>query len=134
MQIIEALLDFSLTPSEMIDVTRSTTIIDDDTGAEKVTDEIVGNYKVIFLPPETTNKNDGAILQQLMEGNKTREVYMVYGYMPNVKVGDTIYRRENELYYEIKINGFFGSEVNIVPISYTKLYVVLKDNQRVMNV
>ena len=130
MQIIEALLDFGLTPSEMIDITRSSTVINEDTGSEKVIEENIGAYKVLFLPPETTNKNDGAILQQLMEGNKTREVYMVYGYIPNAKAGDTIYRREKNLYYEVKIDAFFGSELNIIPISYTKLYVVLKDNQK----
>lgn len=130
MQIIEALFDFDLTPSEMIDVTRFATITKPN-GADSTIKENVGSYKAIFLPPETTNKNDGAILQQLMSGNETKEVYMIYCYAPNVKDGDTVYRRENGKYYEVKINAFFGSKVNFKPISYTKLYVILKDNQRV---
>ena len=130
MQIIEALLDFQLTPSEMVDITRYGTIINEEYGDETTLTEQVGAYKCLFLPPETTNKNDGAILEQLLAGNKNREVYTVYTYAPNVKVGDTIYRRENGLYYEVKIAAFFGSKVNIVPISYSKLYVVSKDDQR----
>lgn len=129
MQIIEALLEHPTTPSEMIDVTRTATITKSN-GAEATIKENVGSYKCIFLPPDTTNKNDGAILEQLMAGNKTREVYMVYCYAPNIKDGDTIYRREDGKYYEIKINAFFGSKTNFKPISYTKLYVMLKDNQK----
>ena len=130
MQIIEALLDFQLTPSEMIDITRTGTIVKDN-GAETTLTEQVGAFKCLFLPPETTNKNDGAILQQLMIGNDTKEVYMVYCFAPDVKVGDTVYRRENGLYYEVKIAAFYGSKVKIVPISCSKLYIVLKDNQKV---
>lgn len=129
MQIIEALLNHPTTPSEMIDVTRTTTYTKPN-GSEGTLKKTVGAYKAIFLPPDTTNKNDGAILEQLMSGNKTKEVYMVYCYAPDVKDGDTIYRREDSKYYEVKINAFFGSKVNYKPISYSKLYVVLKDNQR----
>ena len=129
MQIIEALLDSPYTPSEMIDITRTATIIKPN-GAEGTIKENVGSYKAIFLPPDTTNKNDGAILERLMEGTKTKEVYMIYCFAPNAKDGDTVYRREDGKYYEVKINAFFGSKVNFKPISYTKLYVVLKDNQR----
>lgn len=128
MQIIEALLNHPTTPSEMIDVTRAATIIKPN-GAEGIIKENVGSYKAIFLPPDTTNKNDGAILEQLLSGNKTKEVYMVYCYAPTIKDGDTVYRREDGKYYEVKINAFFGSKVNFKPISYTKLYVALKDNQ-----
>ena len=129
MQIIEALLDFDLTPSEMIDVTRTTTYTKPN-GAEGTLKETIGSYKCLILPPDTTNKNDGAILEQLMAGNKTKEVYMIYCYAPNVKIGDTIYRREDGKYYEVKIDAFFGSKTNFKPISYSKFYVVLKDNQR----
>ena len=128
MQIIEALLDHPTTPSEMIDVTRIVPTTKSN-GAESTKKVNVGSYKTIFLPPDTTNKNDGAILEQLLAGNKTKEVYMVYCYAPDVKDGDTVYRRENGKYYEVKINAFFGSKTNFKPISYTKLYVVLKDNQ-----
>ena len=55
---------------------------------------------------------------------------MVYTFAPDVKEGDTVYRRENQKYYEVKINAFYGSKENIVPISCSKLYVVLKDNQK----
>ena len=129
-QIIEALLDFQLTPSEMIDVTRTVTQVDDETGSEFVTKQNVGSYKTIFLPPDTLNKNDGIVLQQLMEGNKNKEIYMLYCYAPDVKAGDTVYRRENGMYYEVKIAAFYGSKVKIVPISCSKIYVVLKDNQK----
>ena len=129
MQIINALLDFPLTPSEMVDVTRTTTYTKDN-GAEGTLEETVGSYKCIFMPPDTLNKNDGAVLEQLMIGNKTREIYMVYCFAPDVKVGDTIFRRENGLYYEVKISAFYGSKVNIVPISCSKLYIILKDNQK----
>jgi len=129
MQIIEALLNHPTAPSEMIDVTRTETYTKPNRaeGTRKVT---VGAYKCMFLPPETMNKNDGAILQQLMSGNEIKEVYMIYCYAPNVKVGDTVYRRENSQYYEVKINAFYGSKVNYKPISHNKMYVVLKDNQR----
>ena len=129
MQIIEALLDFPLTPSEMIDVTRTATITKPN-GSQGTIKEIVGSYKALFMPPETMNKNDGAILEQLMLGNKTKEVYMVYCYAPDVKDGDMVYRREDGRYYEVKISAFFGSKVNFKPISYSKLYVVSNDNQR----
>lgn len=129
MQIIEALLNHPTTPSEMIDITRTATITKPN-GSQGTIKETVGAYKAIFLPPDTTNKNDGAILERLMSGATTKEVYMVYTYAPNAKEGDTVYRREDGKYYEVKINAFFGSKVNYKPISYTKLYVVLKDNQR----
>ena len=130
MQIIEALLDLPYTPSEMIDITRTATITKPN-GSQGTIKETVGAYKAIFLPPDTTNKNDGSILERLMSGTSTKEVYMVYTFAPNAKEGDTVYRREDGKYYEVKINAFFGSKVNFKPISYTKLYVVLKDNQRV---
>ena len=130
MQIIEALLNHPTTPSEMIDITRTATITKPN-GSQGTIKETVGAYKAIFLPPDTTNKNDGAILERLMSGTSTKEVYMIYTFAPNVKDGDTVYRREDGKYYEVKINAFFGSKVNFKPISYTKLYVVLKDNQRV---
>lgn len=129
MQIIESLLNLPLTPSEMVDITRAKTYTKLN-GAEGVLKEVVGTYKVLFMPPETMNKNDGAVLEQLMSGNDTKEVYMVYCFAPDVKVGDTIYRRENGKYYEVKIAAFYGSKVKIVPISCSKLYVVLKDDQR----
>lgn len=129
MQIIEALLNHPTTPSEMIDVTRTLTQVKPN-GAETTIKVNVGSYKAIFLPPDTTNKNDGAILEQLMLGNKTKEVYMVYCYAPDVKDGDMVYRREDGRYYEVKISAFFGSKVNFKPISYSKLYVVSNDNQR----
>jgi len=128
-QLIESILDLPFTPSEMIDVTRTTTYTKPN-GSEGTLKETVGVYKCVFLPPETMNKNDGAILQQLMSGNEIKEVYMIYCYAPNVKVGDTVYRRENSQYYEVKINAFYGSKVNYKPISHNKMYVVLKDNQR----
>ena len=129
MQIIEALLDLPTTPSEMIDVTRTTTITKPN-GSQGTIKENVGSYKALFMPPETMNKNDGAILERLMSGANTKEVYMIYTFAPNVKDGDTVYRREDSKYYEVKINAFFGSKTNFKPISYTKLYVMLKDNQR----
>lgn len=128
-QLIESILDLPFTPSEMIDVTRVITQTKPN-GADTVIKVNVGVYKCMFLPPETMNKDDGAVLQQLMEGNDIKEVYMVYCYAPDVKVGDTIYRRENGLYYEVKINAFYGSKINYKPISHNKLYVVLKDNQK----
>lgn len=128
-QLIESILDLPFTPSEMIDITRVITQTKPN-GADTVIKVNVGVYKCMFLPPETMNKDDGAVLQQLMEGNDIKEVYMVYCYAPDVKVGDTIYRRENGLYYEVKINAFYGSKINYKPISHNKLYVVLKDNQK----
>ena len=113
----------------MIDVTRTIQQIKPN-GAETTIKVNVGSYKVIFLPPDTTNKNDGAILEQLLSGNKTRKVYMVYCYAPDVKAGDIVYRREDGKYYEVKINAFFGSKTNFKPISYSKLYVVSVDNQK----
>ena len=127
-QLIESILDMPFTPSEMIDVSRTETYTKPN-GAEGTRKVSVGAYKCIFLPPETMNKNDGAILQQLMSGNEIKEVYMIYCYAPNVKVGDTVYRRENSQYYEVKINAFYGSKTNYKPISHNKIYVVLKDNQ-----
>lgn len=128
-QIIEALLDFPLTPSEMMDVTRTATV-DKSNGSQGTIKENVGSYKAIFMPPETMNKNDGQVLERIMAGASTKEVYMIYCYAPNVKVGDTVYRRENGKKYEVKINAFYGSKENFKPISCNKLYVVLKDNQR----
>lgn len=113
----------------MVDITRTSTYTKPN-GAEGTLKETVGAYKAIFMPPDTMNKNDGAILEQLMSGNSVKEVYMIYCFAPDAKAGDTVYRRESGKYYEVKIAAFYGSKVNIVPISCSKLYAVLKDNQK----
>lgn len=128
--IIEQLLACPLTPREQVTVTRNQTTVKSN-GAEKVTKVSVGDFTVFVSPPDTLNKNDGAILEQLMEGNKTRKVYMMYGYCPNIKEGDTVYRGQTDKsYYEVKIVGYHGESANMPEIRHHKCYIVYKDNQQ----
>ena len=129
--IIDALLACPATPSEMITVTRTETYKKDNGSQGRKTVD-VGEYKVFIAPPDTMNKNDGMILERLMSGDSTKIVLMVYGNCPNVKVGDTVYRgQKDKLYYEVKIVGHHGKSFNEPMIKHDKLYIVLKDNQKV---
>ena len=87
--IIEQLLASPLTPREQITVTREITQVKPN-GAETTIRVNVGEFTVFVSPPDTLNKNDGAILQSLLAGNKSRKVYMTYGFCPDIKEGDTI--------------------------------------------
>ncbi len=128
--IIEQLLACPLTPKEQVTVTRTETYVkpNGSEGTKKIT---VGDFTVFVSPPDTLNKNDGAILQSLMEGNQTRKVYMMYGLCPDIKDGDTIYRGQTDKgYYEAKIVGYHGESFNMPEIRHHKVYIVYKDNQR----
>ena len=128
--IIEELLACPLTPSELITVTRTEPFTKPN-GAEGTRKVNVGEFKVFVSPPDTLNKNDGAILEQLMAGNKTRKVYMAYGLMNGIKDGDTIYRGQTDkAYYEVKIVGYHGESFNLPEIRHHKVYMVYKDNQK----
>lgn len=128
--VIEQLLSCPLTPREKIVVTRTATIVKEN-GAETTIKENVGEFTVFVSPPDTLNKNDGAILEQLMAGNKTRKVYMAYGLMEGIKDGDTVYREQTDKsYYEVKIVGYHGESFNMPDIRHHKIYMVYKDNQK----
>ena len=127
--IIEQILDCPLTPTEIITVTRSLTQVKPN-GAETTIKVNVGEFKVFVSPPDTLNKNDGAILEQLLAGNKTKKVYMAYGLMGGIRDGDTIYRGQTDkAYYEAKIGGYHGESFNMPEIRHHKVYMVYKDNQ-----
>lgn len=128
--VIEELLASPLTPSEVVTVTRTVETVKDN-GAETVIKVNVGEFKVFVSPPDTLNKNDGAILQSLLAGNKTRKVYMMYGLCPDIKDGDTVYRGQTDKsYYEVKIVGYHGESFNMPEIRHHKCYIVYKDNQK----
>ena len=128
--VIEQLLNCPLTPSEQITVTRTETYLKDN-GAEASMKVNVGTFTVFVSPPDTLNKNDGAILEQLLKGNKDRKVYMAYGLMTGIKDGDTVYRGQTDkLYYEVKIVGYHGESYNMPDIRHHKIYMVSKDNQK----
>ena len=128
--VIENLLNCPLTPCELITVTRIETYLKDN-GAEGSKKVDVGTFKVFVSPPDTLNKNEGAVLEQLMAGNKTRKICMVYGLCEGIKEGDTVYRGQTDKkYYEVKIVGYHGESYNLPHIRHHKLYIVSKDNQR----
>lgn len=128
--IIEQLLACPLTPREQITVTREITQVKPN-GAETVIKVNVGEFTVFVSPPDTLNKNDGAILESLLAGNKSRKVYMTYGYCPDIKEGDTVYRGQTDKkYYEVKIVGYAGGSFNMPEIRHHKCYIVSKDNQK----
>ena len=128
--VIEQLLTCPLTPKEQVTVTRTVTTVKEN-GAETTEKTTVGEFAVFVSPPDTLNKNDGAILEQLMAGNKTRKVYMMYGLCPNIKDGDTVYRGQTDkAYYEVKIVGYHGESFNMPEIRHHKCYIVYKDNQK----
>ena len=128
--VIEQLLNCPLTPSEMVSVTRTIQQVKPN-GAETTIKVNVGEFKVFVSPPDTLNKNDGAILEQLLAGNKTRKVYMMYGLCPDIKDGDTVYRGQTDkAYYEVKIVGYHGDSFNMPEIRHHKCYIVYKDNQK----
>ena len=128
--IIEQLLACPLTPKEQVTVTRTEQTVK-PSGAETTTKVTVGDFTVFVSPPDTLNKNDGAILQSLMEGNQTRKVYMMYGLCNGIKDGDTVYRSQTDKsYYEVKIVGYHGDSYNMPEIRHHKCYIVYKDNQR----
>lgn len=128
--IIEQLLACPLTPREQVTVTRTIQEVKPN-GAEKPVKVNVGEFTVFVSPPDTLNKNDGAILEQLLAGNKTRKVYMMYGLCPDIKDGDTVYRGQTDkAYYEVKIVGYHGESYNIPEIRHHKCYIVYKDNQK----
>ena len=109
--IIEQLLNIPLTPSETITVTRTINQTKSN-GAETTIKVNVGEFKVFVSPPDILNKNDGAILEQLMAGNKTRKVYMIYGLCEGIQDGDTVYRGQTDKsYYEVKIVGYHGQSL-----------------------
>ena len=128
--IIEQLLNCPLTPKEQVTVTRYETVVKDN-GAESSKLVNVGTFSVFVSPPDTLNKNDGAILEQLMAGNKTRKVYMMYGFCNGIKDGDTVYREQTDKsYYEVKIVGYHGESYNLPEIRHHKCYIIYKDNQK----
>ena len=128
--VIEQLLNCPLTPKEQITVTREETIVKEN-GAEKVVKVNVGTFSVFVSPPDTLNKNDGAILEQILRGNKTRKVYMIYGLCNGIKDGDTVYREQTDkAYYEVKIVGYHGESYNLPEIRHHKCYIIYKDNQK----
>lgn len=128
--IIEELLACPYTPSELIDITRKETYTKDN-GAQGSRTIPVGEYRVFVAPPDTMNKNDGAILERLMTGDSTKKVLMVYGNCPDVRAGDTVYRKQKDkLYYEVKIAGHHGESFNEPMIKHDKLYIILKGNQK----
>lgn len=128
--IIEQLLACPLTPKEQVTVTRTETYTKPN-GADGTRKVSVGEFSVFVSPPDTLNKNDGAILEQLMAGNKTRKVYMMYGLCSGIKDGDTVYRSQTDkAYYEVKIVGYHGDSFNMPEIRHHKCYIVYKDNQR----
>lgn len=128
--VIEQLLACPLTPKEQVTVTRNSTTVKEN-GSESVSKVNVGTFSVFVSPPDTLNKNDGAILEQLMAGNKTRKVYMMYGLCPDIKDGDTVYRSQTDkAYYEVKIVGYHGESFNLPEIRHHKCYIVYKDNQK----
>lgn len=128
--IIEMLLASPFTPREQITVTREVATVKEN-GAETINKVNVGEFTVFVSPPDTLNKNEGAILEELMRGNKTRKVYMVYGLMTGIKDGDTVYRGQTDKqYYEVKIVGYHGDSFNLPEIRHHKIYIVSKDNQK----
>ena len=128
--VIEQLLACPLTPREQITVTRTETYTKEN-GSEGTRKINVGTFTVFVSPPDTLNKNDGAILESLLKGNKTRKVYMVYGLMTGIKDGDTVYREQTDkAYYEVKIVGYHGESFNIPEIRHHKVYIIYKDNQK----
>ena len=128
--IIEQLLNCPLTPKEQVTVTRTETYVKSN-GSEGTRKVTVGDFTVFVSPPDTLNKNDGAILEQLLAGNKTRKVYMMYGLCPDIKDGDTVYRGQTDkAYYEVKIVGYHGESFNMPEIRHHKCYIVYKDNQK----
>ena len=128
--IIEQLLNCPLTPKEQVTVTRYETVVKDN-GAESSKLVNVGTFSVFVSPPDTLNKNDGDILEQLMRGNKTRKVYMMYGLCNGIKDGDTVYREQTDKsYYEVKIVGYHGESYNLPEIRHHKCYIIYKDNQK----
>lgn len=130
--LVSILVNSPYTPHEKVIVTRTATIKKKN-GAEDTLTENVGEFNVFVAPPDTLNKDDGAILKQLLEGNKSRKVYMMYGVTPDIKDGDTVYRPQTDkLYYEVKIVGFHGDGNEYVPISHHKCYIVSKDNQKIL--
>lgn len=130
MNLIEALINSPLTPHEQVVVTRKKTVVKDN-GAETTLTENVGNFTVFISPPDTLNKNDGAVLERLMKGAKTNKSYMMYGVCEGIKDGDTVFRPQTDnLYYEVKIDGFHGEALNNTPLKHHKCYIVLKENQR----
>lgn len=127
--LVSILVNSPYTPHEQVTVTRTATITKKN-GAEDTLTENVGQFTVFIAPPDTLNKDDGAILQQLMSGNKSRKVLMMYGITTDIKDGDTVYRQQTDkLYYEVKIVGFHGDGNEYVPISHHKCYIVSKDEQ-----
>lgn len=128
--IIEQLLASPLTPREQVTVTRTITQTKSN-GADSTMKVNVGEFTVFVSPPDTLNKNDGAILQSLMAGNKYRKVYMMYGLCPDIQAGDTVYRGQTDkAYYEVKIVGYHGESFNMPEIRHHKCYIVYKDNQK----
>ena len=129
--IADILVNSPFTPHERIKVTRKE-IVREKQGGDNTTIKVVGEFTVFVSPPDTLNKNEGAILQQLLEGNKDRDVYMVYGITPDIKDGDTVYRfQTDKKYYEVKIVGFHGNGNEFIPISHHKCYIVSKEKQTV---
>lgn len=128
--LMDLLIRFPLTPHEDVEVSRLEATVD-EYGAEDTKSVEVGTYTVMIAPPDTLNKNDGAILEQLMRGIGTRKVYMMYGRMPDIKEGDTVKRIQGDgLEYEVKIVANHGYGFSPVAVTHEKCYIVLKDNQK----
>lgn len=130
MNLIEALINNPLTPHEQVIVTRKKAVVKEN-GAETTLTENVGNFTVFISPPDTLNKNDGAVLERLMTGAKTNKTYMMYGLLDGIKDGDTVLRPQTDnLYYEVKIVGQHGEAFNNTAVRHHKCYIVLKENQK----
>lgn len=128
--IVEALINSPLTPHERVMISRRTPFVKPN-GSEGILTEEIGTYTVMAMPPDTTNNADGAILEQLMAGNQTKKVMILYGVMPLVKVGDFVKRIETDkLTYEVKVVSPHAVSGERTPITHDKLYVVLKDDQK----
>lgn len=132
--IIEELLKCPLTPHEQVVVTRTAPFVKEENGAEDTLTENVGQFSVFISPPDTLNKNDGAILERLMRGVDARNVYMMYGLTEGIRVGDTVKRIQTDgLDYEVRIVGHHGGAFNDTAIRHYKCYIVLKDDQDEMS-
>ena len=130
MNLIEVLVNSPFTPHEEVIVTRKVPITKEN-GAETTITENIGTFTVFISPPDTLNKNDGAILERLMIGAKTNKAYMMYGLCEGIKDGDTVFRPQTDnLYYEVKIEGHHGEAFNNTAIRHHKCYIVLKGNQK----
>lgn len=128
--IVDILVKCPFTPHEKVLVTRKKTIREEKSGGDDTLTETVGEFTVFVSPPDTLNKDEGATLKQLLEGNKHKDIFMVYGITPDIQDGDTLYRMQTDKkYYEVKIVGFHGDGNEYIPITHHKCYIISKEKQ-----